>query len=378
VSPRLRSPVGACRLAIPEGYSARWLSEPEDREAITRWTAASPDACVYNTPSYVEFARKQNRRADLLWLVRDGQPVLGLPVHPVGRLHVTSGYSGMLIATAAGGSTLRRGVAALVALLSTNARLGFDVLQSAQSLSYEDSARMAELACLLDQHNLARPSLYTRVLTLDPLDVSGAAEPNLSAELLLDQGLAPYQAELRNQIRQAIRHDLHATCFLPSNASEVPTAYHEFVPLHRESWMRTGMTPHSDQYWIELARAILEGDGHDLVVYVRDPDGSPLAAVTCHLRGRRALYWAGASSSKGLQLRANPLCLHAAIQACRQLGVRSFELGRFDAREGSEKEQAITRYKAQFGGDLLSIVGFHTEPPLVAIVQHRVLGLWRR
>jgi hypothetical protein len=162
---------------------------------------------------------------------------------------------------------------------------------------------------------------------------------------------------------------------LPATDAELQDAYRDFLALHRESWLRTGMTPHEPSYWIALARAILDGGGRDMIIYARDGEGRALAAVTCHLRSGRALYWAGASSEEGLSSRANPLCLHAAIQACRQLGVRHFELGRMDARERSEKELAITRYKAQFGGGLVRVGGFQTQPPVLAVAVRRVLAL---
>ena len=109
-------------------------------------------------------------------------------------------------------------------------------------------------------------------------------------------------------------------------------------------------------------RAIVEGGGRDLLVAVRNNTGEAIAEVVCHIQGNRAIYWAGVSVEEGLQARANHLCLHAGIQACRQLGVSQFELGRFQAREPSEKERAITQYKASFGGRLVRIVGFETPP----------------
>lgn len=379
--PATLSPPGGFRLAVPDGYEARWLSEAEQRVQVEKWTSASRDGSVYHAPSYVEFARAQNGRADLLWLARDGNPALGLPLHPVGHSRVTTGYSGLLFADGASDSSLRRGVAAMVALLGVNERLGFQVLQCAQSPAYDDPARITALAFLFDQHELGGPPLYSRVLGVEPPPGARAAEPDIGNELLLEHGLGPYESELRNQIRQAVRHGLCATYSLPSGEQDVQSAYRDFLPLHRESWERTGMTPHPPEYWTALSRAILNAGARDLVVYARDKDGTALAAVTCHLGAGRALYWAGASSELGLRLRANPLCLHAAIQVCGQLGVRHFELGRLNAREAAEKELAILRYKAQFGGDLVHIAGFQTQPPATAIALGRaraLLGAARR
>jgi hypothetical protein len=372
-------------LKVPLGYGARWLSNPADRMLVERWTSDSPDATVYHTPSYLEFARGQNGYADLLWLTHAGNPVLGIPVSPVDGVRMSTGYSGVMFARGPRGAPARRGVAALMELLGANAHLGFEVLQCAQAPAYDDPAQLTNLEYLLASHRLEGPCLYSRVLDVEPLaGGSGTGrhtEPStnrvvagldVSGELLLEHGMAPYKAELRNQIRQAIRHGLKVTCALPSTEAEIGAVYSEFTPLHTESWRRTGMVPHPVEYWTALARAIVDGGGRDMVICARDGDGVALAAVACHLRGDRALYCAGASIERGLAVRANPLCLHAAIQACRQLGVRHFELGRFDAHESSRKELAITRYKSQFGGGLVRIAGFRKHPPITAIVLGRI------
>ncbi len=367
-----KRPVGRVLLSVPAGYGARWLSDPADRALVERWTSASREGTAHNTVAYVEFARGQNGYADLLWLTREGNPVLGLPVHPIGEVRINTGYSGMMFARESRGAPPRGGVDALMALLAANGRLGFETLQSVQAPAYDSPAYVTSIACLLASHGLSGPSLYSRVLDCEPLTGASAAGLDVSSELLLEHGLRPYEAALRSQIRQAIRAGLSVTCAVPRSEAELQTVYGEFTPLHSESWRRTGMTPHRLEYWTALARAIVDGGGRDIVVCVREGNGTAIAAVTCHLRGDRALYWAGASSERGLAARANPLCLHAAIQACRQLGVRHFELGRFDARESSRKELAITRYKAQFGGGLVRIVGFRTEPWLVAVALSRV------
>jgi Acetyltransferase (GNAT) domain len=233
---------------------------------------------------------------------------------------------------------------------------------------------MAAIARRFDERRLTGPSLYSRILAL-PESGEIVPQPELRNEHLLTAGLEPYESALRNQIRQAVRHELNVTITLPTEASEIRHAYRDFVPLHRVSWDRTGMQPHDERYWETLSQAVLSGGGRDVIVYVRDQADRAIAAAVCHVRNERALYWAGCSNEEGLRTRANPLCLHAAIQACRQIGVRRFELGRFNAREPSDKERSVTRYKAQFGGELVRIVGFETGVPLAAILRRRVAAL---
>ena len=364
-------PPGGVLLAIPPAYEARWLSRPADRDAAEKWIRASPDSCLCHAPTYIEFSREQNGHADLLWLVRDGNPVVGVPLHPTGDRRFTTAYAGLLFPPGRGEGPLRRGVAAVDELLQANRGMRLQVLQSPQATSYESHGRMAAIARRFDEHGLKGPSLYSRILELsEPEEITGAA--NLSDELLLSTGMEPYESKLRSQIRQAARHGLWVTCALPTHPGEVLDAYRDFLPLHRVSWDRTGMQPHDDDYWHSLSQAVIDAGGRDIVVYVRNHAGQAVAGVVCHAYNGAALYWAGCSSEEGLRLRANPLCLHAAIQACRQSDVRRFELGRFRAREPSEKERAVTRYKAQFGGELVRIVGFEAGSGLTPTVRDLV------
>jgi hypothetical protein len=371
------APPGGVRITVPTGYESRWLSEPEDRETAERWIWSSPDSCLYHAPAYVEFSRAQNRRADLLWLVRDGNPVLGVPLHPAGDRRFSTAYAGLLFAPGRGEGPLRRGVAAFGDLLQANRGLRLQVLQSPQARSYESPARMAAVARRFDERRLTGPSLYSRILAL-PEAEEIVPRPDLSPELLITTGLEPYAPKLRNQIRQAARHGLSVTCMLPTDASDIRRAYGDFVPLHRISWDRTGMQPHDGRYWEALSRAVINGGGRDVIVYVRDQADRAIAAVVCHAHEGHALYWAGCSSEDGLRMRANPMCLHAAIQACQQLGVRHFELGRFNAREPSDKERKVTQYKAQFGGDLVRVVGFETGSGRSAVIRRPLAALRMR
>lgn len=366
--------LGNVHLAIPTGYDALWLSHPDDRETVEKWTSASPDASVYHAPSYIEFAREENGSGDLLWLARDGNPVLGLPLHPASRRRFTTGYAGLLFPPGRRERPLREGVTALGDLLGTNRNTALHVLQAAQSPAYDIPGRMVALGRYLEEQRVRLLPVYSRVLDL-PDAGAAVAQPGLSEQELVATGLEPYEPELRNQIRKAVRNEMTVTYKLPGDAAEVPAAYREFVPLHRASWQRTGMPPHDERYWSALSRAVIAGGGRDLLAYVRDRDGAPAAAVVCHIRDGHALYWAGCSSEQGLRANANPLCLHAAIQACRAIGVRRFELGRFFAREPSEKERAITRYKAQFGGELVHIVGFEGGSGALAMLREQMFQL---
>lgn len=71
--------------------------------------------------------------------------------------------------------------------------------------------------------------------------------------------------------------------------------------------------------------------------------------------------------------RAGPICLHAAMSLCRQLGERRFELGRFAAWR-DEKSASITHYEAQFGGAVNRVPNLHLRPADRTGVIRRVGG----
>ncbi len=238
-------------------------------------------------------------------------------------------------------------------------------------------ARTTQLACLLEQEGMAGPSQWTRLLVWE----ADGARPGLEDDPL--DHLDGYDAKLRSQIRQAARRGVQVDHALPTGADEAARVYQGFTSLHRESWTRTGLRPHGAAYWVGLNQAVVDSQGGDLVVEAHASDGELVAAVICHIWGRRAIYWAGASRPEGLASGANPMCLHTAITRCRALGVTTFELGRFSATEPSEKERSITHYKRQFGGQVARLTTLETSSGRAEQLAHqayrvrRKLRVWR-
>ena len=147
----------AVGLRIPTGYSPRWLSKPDDSDVVKRLIASSLDACLYHAPAYVEFSRAENGYADVLWLMRDGNPVVGVPLHRTGRRRFTTAYASLLFPPEGGERSIRRGVSAISELLKANRRMYLQVLQSPQAPAYADRARMTTIAWQFDEHRLQRP-----------------------------------------------------------------------------------------------------------------------------------------------------------------------------------------------------------------------------
>jgi hypothetical protein len=309
---------------------------------------------------------------------REGNGLFALTVHSWNDTGVDSGYSGVVFPDTRRESSLRRSVAALADLLSANSQLLFRVCQSAQAPAYDDPWRVTLLQQLLESEGLVLDPVYGRLCDLDYLPdpaeiplLAGRCHGALGidADWLTGDALRAYDPDTRNQIRQAIRRGLTVEFIRASDATARANAYGLFQPLHEASWRRTGLLPKAPDYWTDLSQAITLAGGEDLVVLVMDSEGVPLAGVLCHIYRSRAIYWSGCSSANGLSSRANPLCLHGAIAACRRQRVRTFELGRFRADETSAKERGITDYKAQFGGGLVHITSFASTPGLIARVR---------
>jgi hypothetical protein len=353
----------------------RSLSDPDSSDAVTRWLCQSPDHTLYHLAPYLDFTRAQSGLADVFLISREGNALFALTAHSWNSTGIDSGYSGVVFPATRREAPLRRSVAALAALFAANRGFPFHIRQSAQAPAYDDLGRVTLLQQLIESEGIALDPIYGRLCELDHLGapeeipVAAGRRPSalaLDSDWLTSESLRTYDPDARNQIRQAVRAGLTVEYVRVADPTARADAYARFQPLHEESWRRTGLLAKPPRYWPEMSEAVAASGGEDLVVLVLDGDGEPLAGVLCHAYQSRAIYWSGCSSARGLSSRANPLCLHGAIAACRRQGVGVFELGRARADESSSKERRVNSYKAQFGGSLVRITCFSSTPNLVA------------
>ncbi|MFZ2113864.1 MAG: GNAT family N-acetyltransferase, partial [Solirubrobacteraceae bacterium] len=353
----------------------RALSDPDSSDAVTRWLRQSPDHTLYHLAPYLDFTRAQNGVADVFLISREGNALFALTVHSWSGEGIDSGYSGVIFPATRREAQLRRSVAALAELLAANRRFPFHIRQSAQAPAYDDLGRVTLLQQLIESEGIALDPIYGRLCELDHLGapeeipVTAGRHPGSLAidhDWLTGESLSAYDPDARNQIRQALRRGLTVEYVQPADPATRAGAYARFQPLHEESWGRTGLLAKPPHYWPRMSEAVAASGGEDLVVLVLDGRGQPLAGVLCHAYQSRAIYWSGCSSASGLSSRANPLCLHGAIAACRRQGADVFELGRARADESSSKERRVNSYKAQFGGSLVRVTCFSSTPSLRA------------
>jgi hypothetical protein len=338
-----------------------WTADGEHAERVGGWLRSSPDHTVYHLPPYTRFIADQGASAGLVLVARAGEILFGFPAYVDTPHAFDGGFCGFVLPDVRKERTLRRTCAAIVEFFAANPQLrSFGALQSLQCRGARDADRRTLLdwqLAALGSHFHTR-DVFSRVLRLDEAKTPMSRRPasgTWPAEALDEDLLARYEGDLRNQIRQALRNGLSLRFSVATGqrTTEHDVAYHDYAQLHGESWNRTGLHARPLEHWRRLCDAIVGGGGTDLIVQVLDGERA-VAGVTCHVYQEQAIYWSGGSLLDGQRKRANPLALHAAIGLCRRLGVRWFEIGRFEPKE-SAKRQAIDRYKAQFGGEVTRV-----------------------
>jgi hypothetical protein len=362
-------------LRLPPGCTARSLGDPDSRAAVSTWLERSPDNTLYHLPPFIDYLHEQNGVAEVMLVAREGSPLFALPVHSWDAAGLDGGYSGVVFPPGANESALRRSVSALAELFTLNRDIPFRMCQSAQAHAYGDHERLTLLQCLLEGAGIALEQVYVRLRELEELPAaqeipvgegSRAGMLAIDGDWLAAQTLGGYDHATRKKIRNAARYGLRVEYGLTHDPALRAELYARFQPVHEESWARTGLLPKPPGMWARMSEAIAAAGGEDLVVLVLDRNERPLAGVICHAYGGRAIYWSGCTSADGLVEQANPLCMHAAMLACRRQGVHTFELGRFRAREPSEKERSVTHYKSHFGGGLVRVTSFCSVASLSA------------
>ena len=316
----------------------------------------SPDRCIYHGSHYLEFASRENGFAGILGIEKEGEPFVAIPIHPKRGNSFTTGYSGILFAPLTTEKQLRKRIDVLEEFLFLNSNFNIEIIQSAQAVSYKDGDRRNMLSALLAEiPNLKIQNCYSRVVDLSSYEFSQSiCDLDVSVNKDVEKLLQSFEGEVRSQVRKALRSGLQLNFFDLSVEVQRNQYFEGFIPVHEESWERTGMHPHTRSYLEGLSLAVINSGGRDLGVTVNF-NAEVVAAVNVHVFGGNSLYWSGCSSDLGKSMNGNPLALLGGMIAARHYGAEMFEIGRFSPSEKSLKERAITAYKAQFGGVVIPI-----------------------
>jgi hypothetical protein len=129
-----------------------------------------------------------------------------------------------------------------------------------------------------------------------------------------------------------------------------PDDRHIYYRLHRETYCRTRVRPHSENYFSILwDRFLSKGLAR---VWVAELDGEPVAAENFGIYKQAAIYWTGAASTKGLECEANSLLQWTAMQWMIDNGIEWYETGEGFPQYSAGKYKGISDFKKSFGGSL--------------------------
>ena len=123
-----------------------------------------------------------------------------------------------------------------------------------------------------------------------------------------------------------------------------------YYRLHRETYRRTGVPPHSEDYFGAIwDRFIAKGLAR---VWVAELDGEPVAAENFGIYKGAAVYWTGAANAKGLEVEANSLLQWTAMQWMLDNGIEWYETGEAFPQFHAGKNKGVSDFKKSFGGSL--------------------------
>jgi len=214
---------------------------------------------------------------------------------------------------------------------------------------------------------LANSTTKSRILHLDVASSAAPAIDTYSHEMLtavpeFTSLIDNYAKKRKYDIRRAPKEGVTVGVSRITSDEMAAEVYSSIMLIHTESWLRTGLGPHSLSYWVGMSRAVRDSGGHDFVSRAYSRDGRIISVAVVHLLGKSAFYHMNSSTIEGQQVSANPYGLHAAITAANLWGAEYFELGRHSDDEGA-KASSVTAYKTEFGGELLRVPNFSLSTP---------------
>jgi hypothetical protein len=176
-----------------------------------------------------------------------------------------------------------------------------------------------------------------------------------ASTVLLD--LEPPLAAIRSTLHGKWRHML-------KRAEAEPLRLHAGGPGRRLDWLiaeterqrrqrrYAGPTPAFTRYLAEAGEA-------DTLCLVAEHQGSPVAGMLLCRHGQSATYQMAATTTEGRRLRAHHRLLWAGIEALKEQGCTTLDLGLVD----TESNPGIARFKLGTGAKPLTLAGSYLLPP---------------
>lgn len=151
------------------------------------------------------------------------------------------------------------------------------------------------------------------------------------------------EGRARTAVRKAEKAGVTVRAAVPA---DLPVYYR----LHRETYRRTGVPPHSEAYFEAIWSRFLAKDFAR--VWIAGLNGEPVAAENFGVYKNAAIYWTGAANAKGLEAEANSLLQWKAMQWMMRNGIKWYETGEAFPQFSDGKYKGISDFKKSFGGSL--------------------------
>lgn len=131
-----------------------------------------------------------------------------------------------------------------------------------------------------------------------------------------------------------------------ATAGDLETYYR----LHKETYRRTGATPHAEAYFAMIwERFLANGLAR---IWMAELNGETIAAENFGIYKKAAIYWTGAANSKSLEVEANSLLQWTAMQWMVRNGIEWYETGEAFPQFENGKNKGLSDFKKSFGGTL--------------------------
>lgn len=184
---------------------------------------------------------------------------------------------------------------------------------------------------------------------IDPFALLGFADRSLMSQVIAleaDEGaLWSGLSEIaRRRIRQAEKAGFRV------EPIDWRTSLDAYYDIHRETYARTGVSPHPKRYFQGIAESITPAGAARLLALV-SPDGEPVAFNNSAVFGNGANYHTGCSRDAVQSLSPGYPLMWAAIQAAKAGGSAWFDVGWIFPASDDPKQRGLTHFKTRFGGE---------------------------
>jgi len=131
----------------------------------------------------------------------------------------------------------------------------------------------------------------------------------------------------------------------------VGSGIEKYYELHVESYKRTGVAPHPQEYF-ENIYALICQKGHACLWEAIDAKGETVAFEMIALFKGKAFYWTSCCKNEHLESGVNYLMQANSMLWAREQGATYFETGEIFPGARGGKEKGLTGFKEKFGGEV--------------------------